>query len=74
MNQDLQRLLKAYREFHEAPAERSEELGLIYEALLLEHSKRSGFAQNAIEQALKRRHEGVVRAETKRPSTIPPKA
>ena len=74
MNQELQALLRAYREFHEAPAERSEELGFIYQTLLLEHSKRSGFAPEAIERALKDRYECVVRAEGNRPSTLPPKA
>ncbi len=55
MNQELQALLRAYREFHEAPAGRSEELGFSYQALLLDHSKRAGFAPEVIERALKDR-------------------
>ena len=74
MNQELQALLRAYREFHEAPADRAEDLGFIYQALLLDRSKRSGFAPEVIERALKDRYQRVVRAEGKRPSTLPPKA
>ncbi len=74
MNQQLQALLRAYREFHEAPAERAEELGLLYQALLLEQSKRSGFSVEAIERALKARHAHVVRAEARRPNMLPPRA
>ena len=57
-----------------APAGRSEKLGFVYQALLLDHSKRSSFAPEIIERALKVRYEQVVRAESKRPSTLPPKA
>src|SRR5437868_9371205 len=53
MNQELQALLRAYREFHEAPADRAEDLGFIYQALLLDRSKRAGFAPEVIERALK---------------------
>ena len=72
MNQELQALLRAYREFHEAPADRAEELGFIYQGLLLEQSKRAGFAPEIIERALK--DQRVVRAEGNRSSTLPPKA
>ncbi len=74
MNQELQALLRAYREFREAPADRSEELGCIYQALLLDHSKRAGFDPEIIERALKDRYQRVVRAEGKSPSSLPPKA
>ncbi len=74
MNQELQALLKAYREFHEAPADGAEELGFIYQALLLEHSRRTGFSPEVIERALKNRYGRTVRAERNRPSTLPPTA
>ena len=74
MNQELQALLRAYREFHEAPADRAEELGFIYQGLLLEQSKSAGFAPEIIERALKDRYQRVVRAEGNRSSTLPPKA
>jgi hypothetical protein len=74
MNQELEALLRAYREFHEAPAERAEELGFAYQTLLLEHSKRSGFAAEVIERALKARYERVTRADAKRPGSMPPRA
>lgn len=74
MNPELQALLRAYREFHESPADRSEQLGFILQALLREHSKRSGFPVEVIERALKARYERVARAEAKRPSTRPPSA
>jgi hypothetical protein len=74
MNQELQALLRAYREFHEAPADNSEELGLVYQALLLERSKRSGFSAEVIERALKARYARIVRAQATRPNTLPPRA
>ena len=74
MNQELEALLRAYREFHEAPAERAEELGFSYQALLVEQSKRSGFAAEIIERALKARYDRVERADRGRPSALPPRA
>lgn len=74
MNQELQALLRAYREFHETTAERAEELGFIYQALLLERCKRSGFAPEVIEPALKRRYERIAHTESNRPTHLPPKA
>ena len=74
MNQDLEALLRAYREFHEEPAERAEELGFRYQALLVEYSKRSGFAAEVIERALKARYERVTRAEATHPGSLPPRA
>jgi len=74
MNQELEALLRAYREFHEAPAERAEELGFRYQALLVEQSRRSGFAAEIIERALKARYERVQRVEKGRPSSMPPSA
>jgi len=49
-------------------------LGFIYQALLLDHSKRFGFAAEVIERALKDRYQRVLRAEGNRSSTLPPKA
>ena len=74
MNQQLAALLKAYEAFREAPPERADHFGDIYEFALQEYSRQSGIALEMLDRAVKIRFLRQVRGESKQPSSIPPKA
>ena len=74
MNPQLAALLSAYDAFREAAPEEADRLADAYELMLRTHSERSGIPVEQLDRAVKLRYLRQVRAEEKRPSTLPPRA
>ena len=74
MNPQLAGLLSAYDAFREAAPDEADRLGDAYEAQLRNCSEQSGIPVEQLDRAVKMRYLRQVRAEEKRPSTLPPRA